>query len=135
MQEHKWVLCDDRALAAAFGTLGVPMKTRVHVKAENGKEYVTVYLATFSAVNPALKTAELMRMVKDGTLAKADPEHPLLYALEGIKNWIALGDHIKTDERVILITRKGTNRCAYVKESAGRKQLEIADRFLNGGTP
>ena len=76
-----------------------------------------------------------MRMLKDGSLQKADPEHPLLYALEGIKNRHALGYSIKTTERVILITRKGTQRTAYVKESSSPKQLDIADRFLNGGTP
>jgi hypothetical protein len=111
------------------------MKTTVQVRADNGREYVTVYLATQSAVNPAIKTAELMRMVKDGTLQKADPEHPLLYALEGIKNRHAIGESIKSTERVILITRKGTKRCAYIKETADKKQVELADRFLGGYTP
>lgn len=127
--------CDDVDVAAAFGTLGVPMKTTVQVRADNGREYVTVYLASESAINPAIKTAELMRMVKDGTLQTADPEHPLLYALEGIKNRHAIGDSIKSTERVILITRKGTKRCAYIKETADKKQLELADRFLGGYTP
>lgn len=129
------MLCDDMALAAAFGTIGVPMKTKVQVRASSGKEIVSVYLAAESAVNPSLKTATLMRMVNDGSLVKADPEHPLLYALQGIKNWIALGDHVKGEERVILITRKGTNRTAYVKENGSKKQLESADRFLSGLTP
>lgn len=133
--DNKWVLCEDRALAAAFGTLGVVMKTKVQVRAENGKEYITVYLDTVSQVNPAIKTAELMRMVKDGSLQKVDPEHPLLYALEGIKSYLALGHHINNAERVILVTRKGTNRCAYIRESASKKQIESADRFLRGGNP
>lgn len=130
-----WVRCDDLDVAAAFGTIGVPMKTTVQVRADDGKEYVTVFLATQSVHSADLKTAQLMRMIKDGTLKQADPEHPLLYALEGIKNRHALGSIIKTTERVILITRKGTKRCAYVKESAGSKQLETVDRFLNGATP
>lgn len=127
--------CDDVDVAAAFGTLGVPIKTTVQVRADNGREYVTVYLATESAINPAIKTAELMKMVKDGTLQTADPEHPLLYALEGIKNRHAIGDSIKSTERVILITRKGTKRCAYIKETADKKQVALADRFLGGYTP
>lgn len=134
MTNH-WVRCDDVDIAAAFGTLGVPMKTTVQVRADNGREYVTVYLATESAVNPDMKTAQLMAMLKDGTLQKADPEHPLLYALEGIKNRHAIGDSIKSTERVVLITRKGTKRCAYLKESANKSQLELADKFLGGYTP
>lgn len=134
MTNH-WVRCDDVDIAAAFGTLGVPMKTTVQVRADNGREYVTVYLATESAVNPDMKTAQLMAMLKDGTLQKADPEHPLLYALEGIKNRHAIGDSIKSTERVVLITRKGTKRCAYLKQSANKSQLELADKFLGGYTP
>jgi hypothetical protein len=134
MTNH-WVRCDDVDIAAAFGTLGVPMKTTVQVRADNGREYVTVYLATESAVNPDMKTAQLMSMLRDGTLQKADPEHPLLYALEGIKNRHAIGDSIKATERVVLITRKGTKRCAYLKESANKSQLELADKFLGGYTP
>lgn len=134
MTNH-WVRCDDVDIAAAFGTLGVPMKTTVQVRADNGREYVTVYLATESAVNPDMKTAQLMAMLKDGTLQKADPEHPLLYALEGIKNRHAIGDSIKSTERVVLITRKGTKRCAYLKESANKSQLELADKFLGEYTP
>lgn len=134
MTNH-WVRCDDVDIAAAFGTLGVPMKTTVQVRADNGREYVTVYLATQSAVNPDLKTARLMAMLKDGSLQKADPEHPLLYALEGIKNRHAIGDSIKATERVILITRKGTKRCAYIKENADKKQVALADRFLAGYIP
>ena len=113
----------------------MPLKTSVQVRADNGKEYVTVFLGTASLVRPEIKTAQLMRMLKDGTLVKADPEHPLLYALEGIKNLHALKDSIRTKERVVLITRKGTRRCAYVKESASSRQLNIADKFLKGATP
>jgi hypothetical protein len=111
------------------------MSTKAQVRADNGKEYVSVFLRPESVIRPEIKTAQLMRMLKDGSLMKADPEHPLLYALEGIKNRHALGQSIKTTERVILITRKGTQRTAYVKESSSQKQLDIADRFLNGGTP
>jgi len=132
---EQWIRCDDIDIAAAFGTLGVPMKTTVQVRADNNKEYVTVFLRPESVTQPHIKTGQLMKMLRDGELQKVDPEHPLLYALEGIKNRHAIGNSIKTTERVILITRKGTLRTAYVKESATPKALSTADRFLNGGTP
>lgn len=132
---EQWIRCDDIDIAAAFGTLGVPMKTTVQVRADNGREYVTVFLRPESVTQPNIKTGALMKLLRAGELQKVDPEHPLLYALEGIKNRHAIGDSIKTTERVILITRKGTRRTAYVKESATSKALSTADRFLNGGTP
>lgn len=135
MTSNQWVRCDDADVAAAFGTLGVPISTKVQVRADNGREYITLFLGAASVVRPEIKTAQLMRMLKDGSLGKADPEHPLLYALEGIKNAHALADSIRTKERVILIKRPGTGRCAYVKESASSRQLAIADKFLKGATP
>jgi hypothetical protein len=111
------------------------MSTKVQVRADDGKEYVSVWLRPESLIRPDIKTAHLMKLLKSGELQKVDPEHPLLYALEGIKNRHQLGQSIKAAERVILITRKGTMRTAYVKESASNHQLGIADRFLNGGTP
>jgi hypothetical protein len=131
----KWIRCDDLDVAAAFGTLGVPMRTKVQVRADNGKEYVTVWLATESVTRPGFKTAETMRLLKEGKLQQADPESPLLYALEGIKNSHALGASIRTTERVIMMTRKGTMRTAYVKESAKPKEFETAGRFLQGIDP
>lgn len=130
--DHKWVRCDDLDVAAAFGTIGVPLKTSIQVRSDTGKEYVTVFLGTESAVNPALKTATLKKMLEDGTLKKADPEHPLLYALEGIKNLHSLRHSIKTSKRVILVKRKGTGRCAYVSETATNKTLDGVERFLKG---
>ena len=133
MTQNRWVRCDDLDVAAAFGTLGVPMRHTVQVRTDNGKEYVTVYLRSESVTRPGLQTAELMRLLKDGELQKVDPEHPLLYALEGIKNRYELGASVKQAERVVLVTRKGTQRTAYLKERVAEKQLEMADRFLRTG--
>ena len=57
---HTWIPCNDLDLAAAFGTIGVPMKPDVQVRADTGKEYVTMFLATESATNPVYRTGELM---------------------------------------------------------------------------
>jgi hypothetical protein len=65
---NAWVRCDDLDIAAAFGTLGVPMSTKVQVRADNGKEYVSVFLRPESVIRPEIKTAQLMRMLKDGSL-------------------------------------------------------------------
>lgn len=133
--DHKWVRCDDIDVAAAFATLGVPITPKSQVRTDNGKKYTTFYLATESVVRPELKTAQLMRMLKDGTLKTADPEHPLLYALEGIKNYHAAARAADTGEPTLLVTRKGTKRCAYISQSANDKTLSLTDRFLKGHNP
>lgn len=131
-----WIKCDDLDVAAALGTLGVPMRRTIQVRSDSGREFVTVFLALKSHTNPALPdTKQLLKMLKDGSLAKNDPEHPLLYALEGIKNRHALGDTVRTGERTVMVVRKGTLRTAYIKESASSKTLSNAERFLRGATP
>lgn len=131
-----WIRCDDLDVAAAFGTIGVPMRRTVQVRSDNGREYITVFLALKSHTNPALpETKQLMMMLKDGSLLKTDPEHPLLYALEAVKNRHLLGETVKTGERTVMVVRKGTLRTAYIKESASNKTLAGAERFLRGATP
>ncbi len=131
-----WVRCDDLDVAAAFGTLGVPMSLKIQVRADNGREYVTAFLRPDSVTRPELKTAQLMKLLRSGELKKADPEHPLLYAIEGVKNRHAIADYCRNpDKRVILITRKGTKRTAYISEDSPKSTLGTVDRFLAGGEP
>lgn len=132
---HTWIPCNDLDLAAAFGTIGVPMKPDVQVRADTGKEYVTVFLATESATNPAYRTGELMKLLKSGELEKADPEHPLLYAVTAIKNRHAVTRAIQAAERMILISIKGSKRTAYVRENITGEGLAMAERFLHTGRP
>ena len=132
---HTWIPCNDLDLAAAFGTIGVPMKPDVQVRADTGKEYVTVFLATESATNPEFRTGQLMKLLKSGELEKADPEHPLLYAVTAIKNRHAVTRAIQAAERMILISIKGSKRTAYVRENITGEGLAMAERFLHTGRP
>jgi hypothetical protein len=111
------------------------MKPDIQVQADNGKEYVLVYLGTRSLTNPAIETGRLLKLLRSGDLEKADPEHPLLYALQGVKNRHALTLSIKQAHRLILIKKKGSPRTALVKENITGAGLDIAQRFLNTGTP
>lgn len=128
-----WIICTDLDLAAAFGTIGVPMRPDVQFVAESGKEHVFMYLATESVTNPAFKTGVLMKMLKDKSLEKQDPEHPLLYALTAVKNRHAITKAIKDAERLILISAKGSKRTAYVRENITGEGLAMAEKFLHSG--
>ena len=132
---HTWIPCNDLDLAAAFGTIGVPMKPDVQVRADTGKEYVTVFLATESATNPEFRTGQLMKLLKSGELEKADPEHPLLYAITAVKNRHAVTRAVQAAERMILISIKGSKRTAYVRENITGEGLAMAERFLHTGRP
>lgn len=130
-----WVPCNDLDLAAALGTLGVPMRPDVQVRADNGKEFITIFLATESATNPQIKTGQLIQMLRSGALEKQDPEHPLLYALTAIKNRHAVSKAVNDVERLVLISIKGSKRTAYVRENITGDGLAIAERFLHTGRP
>jgi predicted DNA-binding protein len=52
-----------------------------------------------------------------------------------IKNRHAAKRALDSAERQVLITRKGTTRTAYVRESITNKGMEMADRFLATGRP
>jgi hypothetical protein len=130
-----WIPCNDLDLAAALGTLGVPMRPDVQVRSDSGKEFVTFFLATESLVNPELKTSRLIQMLRSGELEKQDPEHPLLYALTAIKSRHAITKTVRDAERLILINIKGSKRTAYVRENITGDGLAMAERFLHTGRP
>jgi hypothetical protein len=128
-----WIVCTDLDIAAAFGTIGVPMRPDVQFVAESGKEHVFMYLATESVTNPNFKTGALMKMLKDGRLEKEDPEHPLLYAITAVKNRHAITKAVRDTERLVLINVKGSKRTAYVRENITGDGLAMAERFLHTG--
>jgi hypothetical protein len=111
------------------------MRPEVQVRADSGKEYVTVFLSIESATNPEIKTGALMKLLKSGDLEKQDPEHPLLYAITAIKNRHAVTRSIKETQRMILISIKGSKRTAFVRENITGEGLAIAERFLHTGRP
>ena len=132
---ESWITCNDIDVASAFMTMGVVMRPVVQVRADNGKESVTIYLSPHSETMPEMNVGQLMKLVMSGELEKIDPSHELLGYLTAIKNRHAAKRALDTAERQVLITRKGTTRTAYVRESITQKGMEIADRFLAGGRP
>ncbi len=111
------------------------MKPEIQVHADNGREFVTVWLSDKSAINPAIQTALLMKLIKNGELERTDPDHPLLYALLGVKNRHALSNAIKTGQRKILMRKRGSQRAALVNENITNGGLAMAERFLTTGRP
>jgi hypothetical protein len=84
---------------------------------------------------PEINVGHLMKALMSGELQKLDPHHELLGYLMAIKNRPAAKRALDSAERQVLITRKGTTRTAYVRESITNKGMEMADRFLATGRP
>lgn len=126
-----WIRCDDLDLAAAFSTLGVPWRPVRKHDLQEDKQTRIVFLGEQSAINPNIKTGPLMKMIKSGELQKADPEHPLLYALQGVKNYHKMMLGIDGSPTVMVMKRKGSNRCAFLYDTASEKTLNTSYRLLN----
>ena len=130
-----WVACDDLDIAAAFTVLGMVMRPEVQVQADTRSSYTLVYLSAQSLINPELRTAPLLRMLRSGELEKADPEHRLIYALQGIKNFHSMKEGIAKAKRHVLVKVKGSQRAALIREDISSKGLAMTERFLKGGIP
>lgn len=130
-----WVACDDLDIAAAFTVLGMVMRPEVQVQADTRSSYTLVYLSAQSLINPELRTAPLLRMLRSGELEKVDPEHRLIYALQAIKNFHAMKAGIAKATRMVLVKVKGSQRAALIREDISSKGLAMTERFLKGGIP
>ena len=69
---ESWIACTDVDVASAFMTMGVVMKPVVQVRADSGKEYVTMYLSTTSVTMPEINVGHLMKALMSGELQKLD---------------------------------------------------------------
>lgn len=81
--------------AAAFATLGMSVKTHRAHDLSTGDDGMSYTISAESLSNPALQTASLHWGLLRGTLAKADPLHPVLDAVGTLRNRAAILRWIK----------------------------------------
>jgi len=87
------------ALAAAFATLGVPVRTHRKFRVGTKEDQVTFILGESGVLaNREINTSSLHAQYRSGALEAADPRHPLLDCLRALHNrrclldWIAVGN-------------------------------------------
>ena len=88
---EKWITTTDTRLAAAFGTLGVPIKLRSTLIERTGKRVTRFYLGRTSA-DGLVTTGILRRDYLAGKIEKSDPAHPFLTIMRTYQNRDALLD-------------------------------------------
>jgi hypothetical protein len=111
--EHGRIKTDDADFLTAFATLGVPFRISAQVEEKSGREAVRFYMGEESISQPGIQTGHLLRLLKDGKLEAQDGQHPLLFALAGIKNWHAL----KSGQPCVLVRCSLAQRCVYIREA------------------
>lgn len=122
----------DLKMVAALGCVGIPL-----LRFEGLVGHRTFWVATKGHwLDGARPDADaLVRGLKDGSLEKEDPEHPLLYAWQALLNRERLLDHLNHEVQLIQIRAPGTRRAAFVREDGTGAAHDKALNHLQHGTP
>lgn len=113
-----WTATKNLRIAAAFGTLGVPVRIERMVDERSGKAQTTYYLGT-TDVFQQLSTKTVKDRYESGVLAKEEPSHPLLDALAGMHNREMILDATEKGKFIRLAKVAGVNRTVYIDGDSG----------------
>ena len=82
---EQWILTSDTRLAAAFGTMGVPIRLKATLIEKTG-ERITRFCLALQNIEGTFITGALKKQWEKGTLEKTTPAHPFLTILRGMEN-------------------------------------------------
>lgn len=115
----------DLKLASALAELGC-----IPVKLGGQPGSTEFYFATRGYGFPPLITSDLAQAYRSGRLAEQEPEHPLLWIMQGLSNRDAIGDLLNRKKNLVLIRAPGTGRASLVSENATGKTMDRVKRHL-----
>lgn len=104
---EQWKLTRDTRVAAAFGTLGVPIRIATTIIEATGQRRTTYHLALCS-VDRVYSTPLIDRDWKKGTLEQKDPTHPFLTCLRALENRRQLLELIHKPATTLRLVQVGT---------------------------
>lgn len=113
-----WTATRSLRVAAAFGTLGVPVRIERVLDERTGKANTTYYLGT-TDVFKTLSTKTVKDRYESGELTREEPEHHLLDALAGMYNRDRILDVTERGDFIRLAKVRGANRSIYVDSDSG----------------
>ncbi len=123
----------DLALAAALGVVGIPL---VRVEGSVGHHEFIVANASLlpTCLIVPITAREVIRGLRDGSLERDHPEHPVLYAYTARKNRERIVAHIDRQTQLILLRLKNSpqHRSAFVAENALDSAWDQAEHHLAG---
>lgn len=115
----------DLKLAASLCVLGCPL-IRI-----GGTEGSTEFYFTVKGYGmPAPVTGDLAQFYRSGRLAEMEPEHPLLWCMQGLKNRDAIADLVHRKSPLVLIRAPGTGRAALVSQNAQGRVMDHVRKHL-----
>ncbi len=113
-----WTATKNMRVAAAFGTLGVPVRIDRMVDERSGKAQTTYYLGTRDVLG-LVSTKAVKDRYESGELGRDDPGHHLLDALGGMYNREKILDATEKGKFIRLAKVKGVSRTVYVEGDSG----------------
>jgi hypothetical protein len=122
----------DRRLAAALGTLGVPISIRTTYLEKEGVR-VTRFLLELQSADRKFQTKPLQNGWKTGTLQRRDPGHPLLTIMRGFENRERLLDFARQGKPCRLVRVPGTVDHQYVPSAEGLPGVGKAAAVIETG--
>jgi hypothetical protein len=115
---EKWTVTTDTRLAAAFGTLGTPVRISGVLDTGTNTDRIRFFLGLVNTDGDC-RTKKLLAALKKGELEAATPAHPLLTMLRTHKNRLLLLDCANKGARIRLIRVPGTEVYQYVEGDTG----------------
>lgn len=82
---EQWKLTRDTRVAAAFGTLGVPIRLSTTIIEATGQKRTTYHLG-MGSVDGQYQTAQIINQWSSGKLETTDPTHPFLTCMRALEN-------------------------------------------------
>lgn len=119
----------DRKLAATLCTLGYTI-----ARLEPGTDGHVLFCFTGPHMNaalmPMLTVVDMAQAWRTQRLQETEPEHPLLWMMQGLSNRDAIGDLLKNSKPLVLIRAPGTGRASLVSSNAKGRTMDRVKRHL-----
>ena len=115
---EQWTVTTDTRLAAAFGTLGTPVRIEGVLDTRDNTDRIRFFLGLVNTDGDC-RTKKLLAELKRGDLDAKTPAHPLLTMLRTHKNRLLLLDCANKGARIRLVPVPGTEVYQYVEGDTG----------------
>jgi len=115
----------DLKLAASLCVLGCPI-----VKLGGQPGSTEFYFAVSGYGTPAPVTSDLAQAFRTKTLAEMEPEHPLLWMMQGLSNRDAIGDMMNRKKNIVMIRDPKTGRASLVSENPTGRTMDRVKKHL-----
>jgi hypothetical protein len=130
---EQWSTTLDTRTAAAFGTLGMPVRVKNTLDEKSGKEVVRFQIGLMN-MEGTMRTNRLRACLKNGSLEAAQPSHPLLTIHRAYRNRELLLAFQKTGQKIELVPVRGAPGIfEYVVGDRGLPGVERGQAYLKTG--